>query len=712
MHFPVEEMFRQLSNLFNIDLNKLNKSIYDDSAIIDAQQSLKTFTCMWCGHSPQSPHPAKGAPLPQSRRQLDLFKSNFPLKVENQAYQWKYCRIKQIEANFGKVYFEARIESSILGMHIIILCARIYHIVCVYCVCTGPNILTTIQIGWSLQEENETLGNEYEHIVLGNRYVSDSETSEELRIQSNLIHKKPFVVNMVNNNINKGFGAVGDCVTCCADFENKMISFWINAEKVASIKMPDTFLDEKSLIPVVGLTGACVFLNWTQLQKPIIELQQRALCVQEYLSIDRSDWLWKSGTLVQWGDLFAYGIPPENEFNPEMEKLRSIVSDIYAFLSFEDLNSCRPVCKTWNETVSKANLVHRSKLRCYYTSKSFDEPSVIIGLLLRLKFDDSSIMKNKRMNNNFGIPLILNVETSKAYNNLSWNAWSSMGVRIDSKHDEFSHFLPMIINNDHGKSAEIVLKKCIASMMNRPGFTCKHALTLISNLISLVIQSLSKKFNELKAVPDTHTIMDKLNLFSALHHILIFMHSRYGPNMQEDADERIQKFADIKQVAYRTSSNIANLGSVVVFLLVSEHYTWHTIRRLYIEELFARDSRRIIKQEPKMREKMEDGQWDERSSEMYERTEESRRFTRLLVVFVMVLGRGMPVNELLMNYNQSYGSPNAQWIYTLEDNCHDIYGSKTWNEFFAGVFVQTPELLNPVLYHCFLLGLKNGMLCV
>ncbi len=78
---------------------------------------------MWTGHTSQNPVPKKGQPIPHSRKQINQLQASQLLTIENQAYQWRYYRIKQIECSFGKVYYEARVVSSVLGIFIFIILA-------------------------------------------------------------------------------------------------------------------------------------------------------------------------------------------------------------------------------------------------------------------------------------------------------------------------------------------------------------------------------------------------------------------------------------------------------------------------------------------------------------------------------------------------------------------------------------------------------------
>eukprot|EP01083_Nonionella_stella_P215476 775468_1 len=177
------------------------------------------------------------------------------------------------------------------------------------------------------------------------------------------------------------------------------MSFFINGRLVGVMKFPESFIDsDKPLVPVIGLSLASVELNFKNLQCPIADLSSSYLTIQEYLQIDRSDWVWERGSLVDWNVLFTYGLPMDIGQDTQIQqidkkkdydasKFRQIVLEIFHCLGFVTLSKCREVCIIWNEVINRAYFVHRSKLKCYYSDQSFDIPLTIIGLMLNLKLE-------------------------------------------------------------------------------------------------------------------------------------------------------------------------------------------------------------------------------------------------------------------------------------------------------------------------------------
>merc|ERR1719361_2498666 len=708
--YSILDIFRELNSAFeSTTINDMENE--DKDEISAALERLRSFKCMWTGHRSDNPVPKRGQPIPHSRKQIDQLRASQPLTIENHDYQWRYCRIKQIECSFGKVYFEARVIQSILG----------------------PNNLTTIQIGWALPPDDDpALGEEFEYVVLGNRYYME-------RIAGVIIHKRPFEISH-NNALDRGFGQPNDKVACTADFEKKQISFWINGQMVGVIKFPNSFVDaDKPLVPVIGLSLASVELNFKNLQTPISQLSDQYLTIQEYLQIDRSDWVWERGSLVDWNVLFTYGLPLDivpDAGNSKVgkredaEKFRNIVLEIFHCLGFEDLSKCREVCKIWNEVINTAYFVHRSKLMCYYSDKSFDAKGTSIGLMLNLKIDKGPGRgkKNKGMLQDAGTTISI---MSSSKDCISFNVWDKLNIHIDSKHEEFTHFLPLIINEVHGRRVAKILTTQIAKIIERNGFRAEYALFLLSSLLNSVIQRLHYElFIKKRSSKDSITtvIQDHLNLWCHLHHILLQLCETF-PAMQVAADNRIKELFDNTYQGNSKGnklSQIPELGVLIMYLLISDNYTWHTIRRLWVEESFSRDCKKMCgndRNEP-LRNQLDNPALAEkdRLDIMLRHTKESRQLTRLLIAFLTLQHdplaaeqnkktvHKISIGDQLRYYNVRFGSPNPLWVAEIEDKADEIMHSSTWADYFTGIFVVSPptKVLCSLLFRIFLQGGQQG----
>lgn len=354
--YTVLNILQELSRVF--DENTIKDS--DLQGLANRRNKILNYACMWCGHNRQQPFPDKKQYYAYKEKDIHILKADNPLPVYNPDYAWKYCRIKQIVANFSRVYYEAEVISTSLE----------------------PNNLSSIQIGWALLNDEDE---HFEHIVLGNRYKANS-------IHSVLIHKSPYKVNL-NQEIEYGF-TQGDVLCCAVDFETKpnpLVQFFINGRPAINMIIPNSFFDEydgtpKPLVPVVGLSASCVQLNFRQSKYPIDTLNN-FFTVKEYLTLDRGDYLWANCNNCDWNQLFVYGLPPDPSVPIEegVDKINQLVLEIFHYLPRRDLHTCQSVCHIWESIIQKSHVIYHSKLRCYVTQKSFDEKDVIIGLLLRLQ---------------------------------------------------------------------------------------------------------------------------------------------------------------------------------------------------------------------------------------------------------------------------------------------------------------------------------------
>merc|ERR1712154_289368 len=124
-------------------------------------------------------------------------------------------------------------------------------------------------------------------------------------------------------------------------------------------------------------------------------------------------------------------------------------------------------------------------------------------------------------------------------------------------------------------------------------------------------------------------------------------------------------------------SQIPDLGILIMYLLISEHYTWHTIRRLWVEESFSRDCRKLCGNDKNVgiKNKLDDKDLPqkERLDIMYKHTKESRSLTRLLIAFITLppqydivasspnqtqkKQKKVSIEEQVRLYNLRFGSP-------------------------------------------------------
>merc|ERR1712154_640963 len=152
-------------------------------------------------------------------------------------------------------------------------------------------------------------------------------------------------------------------------------------------------------------------------------------------------------------------------------------------------------------------------------------------------------------------------------------------------------------------------------------------------------------------------------------------------------------------------SQIPDLGILIMYLLISEHYTWHTIRRLWVEESFSRDCRKLCGNDKNVgiKNKLDDKDLPqkERLDIMYKHTKESRSLTRLLIAFITLppeynqningqKPKKVSIEEQLRLYNLRFGSPHPQWASEIEDKADEIANARQWSDYFTGIFVVTP----------------------
>ncbi len=305
--------------------------------------------------------------------------------------------------------------------------------------------------------------------MIGNRYFSHM-------IGGNLVHRRPFEV-ILSEELTGGFGE-GSYVVCAVDFEEEDLSFFCNGEKLVSMKMPHTFYGA-TIVPIIGLTNTTVKLNLKKQSYDIAELNDY-LSIQEYQLQDKSSYLWDYHPAVEWTNLFLYAAVEEEE-QPEPDVIRAarFVMSVFECLTRKELGAARRVCGLFNQIIGQSSLLHQAKLQCYFSHGSF--ASNTIGMLLRPKFRHIRRKPKKGRKAPSG-PFISDVFVS--HDHVSCKVWDEAKIRVDSTNEKFTHFLPLVINESHGKKALNRIRKFLAILAGEEGFTPAIGLNVLTALLS------------------------------------------------------------------------------------------------------------------------------------------------------------------------------------------------------------------------------------
>ncbi|ETO16517.1 hypothetical protein RFI_20824 [Reticulomyxa filosa] len=639
------------------------------------KQQISQYTCMWCGHTNDKPIPAKGISYGATKSDFTEMKGREPLDIVNNSQVWDDAKVpdigkeKTVDNTLFHLLFFFLKKKSIVMFCCVCLCpecnyARVYFETEIVRIHVGLNNLTGAQVGWSLKDSLDDSG-EFEFVALGNRYSATG-------VASLLLHKKPFELAYTQEQ-KIGFSD-GDFVVSAADFDNGTFSFFVNGKECVTFPMPPSFRNG-TITPFVGLAQGHMRLHFCESRFPIDKLKSY-LTIEEYNSQNKGQYLWDTGESVLWQELFRYGVREKEttqSTHPEQYRAHKFVLQIFEHLALQDLAQCRMccdlyfvyfffffflfnfyiycVCGMWNHILKQSQISPLSKLKCYYSNKTFKETT--IGMMLQLDFKQvSSKSTAKKALTKFRV----------SPDRISVLAWTK-NIQYDSAKEEFTHILPLVINPTHAERAFSDIKKYIPLLSPGGLFTPKGALDIICELLNALsrlqtillpkenVELLSNQFSG-KKVPSREQITHALSVWFSLHHLLLHLRFLF-PEMVDQAEECINKFLPV--TSERGREDIPQLGKVVMYLLLTPSFDWHAIRRPLIEEQFCRDVPTYIS----IHRQLEDLETPtkDRLRLTFESTEKSRRKLMLLFVFLTQFGclGGIQVKNIFDHYNRTYG---------------------------------------------------------
>jgi len=212
----------------------------------------------------------------------------------------------------------------------------------------------------------------------------------------------------------------------------------------------------------------------------------------------------------------------------------------------------------WKILFKQENAIAQHGLLCYYNKKSFRDE--VLGIPI--------IVKRKAAFDELTSPLDL----------ISHEAFES-GVRLSAWNLQFTHFLPIWINNQHGMKAFPLIKRSIEALCFR-NTSVDHsemALTILPRLMnSMVVQLMSGNM---------HASLKALDGYCWLHRLLIAYVQRY-PKLLDKVNKTARTF--IRFPSQRTKEVIPNLGEFLPLLTVSTEVQWRDIGIAFLNENFVR----------------------------------------------------------------------------------------------------------------------------
>eukprot|EP01132_Coremiostelium_polycephalum_P000614 gene614-763_t len=305
-----------------------------------------------------------------------------------------------------------------------------------------------------------------------------------------------------------------------------------------------------------------------------------------------------------------------------------------------------------------------SELICFHTRVSYKEDILGIGI--------SSTTKKNKPRKIDEIKSTLDLLSKTAFN---------QGVRNSVLKEQFTHWLPLYFNPQHGENAWVYLEASLSDMFNSKKFYPEIACTFLCKAMNtMCVQIMNGTL---------HASIKLLEGYCSFHQLFLVLVKKY-PDLLSQINQQIYDFIHIPEK--RNKTNTPALGEFLPLLTVSD-YKWSEVSRAYLEENFDRNVFWVLKKHPELSETDPNPTVDSnRPKLVFDCTLVSIKLLLFHVYFLRNVARpaGSSIEEIMLQYNKLLGRPPPSIRDSLQTEVKQIQRISTWNEFFIKIDVTPP----------------------
>jgi len=602
----------------------------------------KNYTCKVTGHSYSNP-------VPRPSNVKKVASNNVPKDtyVNNPSSEWQVAKATS-GVGFGKVMYEAKLDKVEQAQQAF----EPYQPGQTF-VPKANQDMCSCRFGWATNDSEDDVA--ISGIFYGNGRTSHIVVRSKLQISHfEELHKDETYVK-------------GDIISTGIDFENNRAWFARNGKKVGKKEgytLPD-HLKGKKLYPVVGLQCSAVALNFG---KPVKHVQDTDdfVTIDVHKTVSRTEYLWMTRPPVAWNKLFTNHAPEDGAL------------PIFKYLKKSELQICACVCKDWKRVIDESCLFQRERLRCCIFHTTFEEGVLGLGIIIEPDETGQNVGK---------------VTSNLEY--FSHNAWKNHNFKEGPSGQTSTHFLPLIINEEHARRSVPIFKSMFGDYLPNGGgdmeYNANNVLQVLSTLMNGAIISLANESEEVSP----ELIQNQLELYCHLHHMLLFLNyenSEWQLDFTNLVNEQIDRC--LEQTHLLEKNKTRDIGTFLLKTAVTEKYSWRSVRKPVLLELFDREVPKYLNRYPELEhiDAENDDDAQNRLQKVLDCTVEDRRRIMLQVFFSFSINRSRnhPRAHLEV-YSKRYGSPDKGSIEAASKKLNEVYAARNWNSYFANLFLKNQD---------------------
>lgn len=207
-----------------------------------------------------------------------------------------------------------------------------------------------------------------------------------------------------------------------------------------------------------------------------------------------------------------------------------ILFEIFSFLSPQELIKVSEVNRQWKKISSHSYLNEARETLCFHTKKTFEEDVIGFGINVEKRVH--------KYNGKTSITMII----STPLDFICKSAFYEEGVRLGVYKDNFTHWLPLYINNEHAqRGIEDFKKTCVSLYQDQMGdkFHPNMAIDLLSKLMKSMIVDTMKG--------NVHASIKYLEGYMHFHRWLLYFVMKY-PQELDKINTQIKDFISHREL--------------------------------------------------------------------------------------------------------------------------------------------------------------------
>jgi ubiquitin-protein ligase/stress response protein SCP2 len=309
-------------------------------------------------------------------------------------------------------------------------------------------------------------------------------------------------------------------------------------------------------------------------------------------------------------------------------------------------------------------------LSCFHTKSTFNDEGVVLGVPISF-----TVNPKKQCTDYIRSTMDL----------LSYDAFKLDQVRQTVWREEFTHWLPMYICEDHWQRSKILLMKSVLPLLPHWHTTkfqpemCLEVFCKSVNTLVVLLCDRGEHFSETVA-----------KSFCMWHRWMLRCIEEW-PEIQKSVEKRIGDFC--RGESSRSKDKEPNIGEFIALLLVSERFTWNDVVGHLLSEWMDRQVLWCCTEHPCLdqigaKDSLSDTQRVELS---WSAKPVGRRLYAFHAVFLEIFKRSMSRSEVAAQYDLFYGQPTPSCLKQISKAFQAVMAMENWPHLFKILRVQCPS---------------------